>query len=61
MQSVREAVARWIDDESGVTSIEYALMGSLVAIAIFGGAGTFGTAVNELYEHVAARALAAMQ
>ncbi|MGU7782972.1 Flp family type IVb pilin [Burkholderia sp. PU8-34] len=61
MQSFGEAVAKWIDDESGATQIEYALMGSLVAIAILGGAGTLGGELGELYERVAASALAAMQ
>ncbi|RQS69533.1 Flp family type IVb pilin [Burkholderia sp. Bp8963] len=61
MKSFGEAVAKWIDDESGVTSIEYALMGSLVSIVIFAGAGTLGGSLSELYERVAASALAAMQ
>ncbi|MBN3791651.1 Flp family type IVb pilin [Burkholderia sp. Ac-20353] len=61
MQFFAEAVAKWIDDERGVTSIEYALMGSLVAIAILAGVGTLGHSLNGVYQRVAATALAAMQ
>jgi pilus assembly protein Flp/PilA len=42
-------------DESGVTSIEYALLGSLIAMAIVTAVGTLGMSVKELYEMVADR------
>jgi pilus assembly protein Flp/PilA len=42
-------------DESGVTSIEYALMGSLVAMAILVSVSTLGLNLKELYEMVAGR------
>lgn len=40
-------------NDSGVTSIEYALLGALIAGMIVVGVGNAGTAVGTLYEHVA--------
>ena len=42
-------------DESGVTAIEYALIGSLIAVAIVTTVTTLGLSLNELYEMVAAK------
>lgn len=42
-------------DETGVTSIEYALMGTLVAMAIVVSVATLGLNLKELYEMVAGR------
>lgn len=40
-------------NDSGVTSIEYALLGALIAGMIVVGVGNAGIAVSALYEHVA--------
>jgi pilus assembly protein Flp/PilA len=42
-------------DESGVTSIEYALLGSLIAMAIIVSISTLGLNLKELYEMVSGR------
>ncbi|EYS89221.1 pilus assembly protein [Cupriavidus sp. SK-4] len=42
-------------DDQGVTSIEYALLGSLIAMAIFGSVVTLGDAVKGMYELIAFR------
>jgi pilus assembly protein Flp/PilA len=39
-------------DESGVTSIEYALLGTLIAMAIIVGASTLGLNLRDLYAMV---------
>jgi len=39
-------------DELGVTSVEYALIGILVAIAIIGGAVALGDSLSASYEDV---------
>ena len=46
--------------ESGVTSIEYALMGILIAVAIIVGVRSLGTTVQELYEMVASEVTAVL-
>jgi pilus assembly protein Flp/PilA len=42
-------------DESGVTSIEYALMGALIAMAILVGTTSLGLNLRLLFEMVAGR------
>jgi pilus assembly protein Flp/PilA len=44
----------FLDDESGVTAIEYALLAALIAIVIVGAVGTVGTNLNSLFSDVAA-------
>lgn len=39
-------------DETGVTSIEYALLGALIAVAIAGSVGVLGTQVQSMYESI---------
>ncbi|MCY1560897.1 Flp/Fap pilin component [compost metagenome] len=42
-------------DERGVTSIEYALLGALIAMAIVGGVSVLGVEVEALYKLIAAQ------
>jgi pilus assembly protein Flp/PilA len=39
--------------QQGVTAIEYALLGSGVAIAIVTGVSTVGTSLNTVFTHIA--------
>lgn len=39
-----------IDDESGATAIEYSLIATLIATAIIGGAGAFGTSLGDMWD-----------
>ncbi|WP_232447723.1 Flp family type IVb pilin [Burkholderia ubonensis] len=59
MRTGIKAVARWIDDKGGVTAIEYALLASLIAMAIVVAVATLGTSLDGLYQDVAARITAA--
>lgn len=43
---------RFLDDESGATAIEYALIAALIAIGIVAGATAFSTSVNGLFADV---------
>ena len=49
MNTIKKSIA----DDGGVTSIEYALIASLVAMAIVGAVTTIGTQVQGLYQKVA--------
>jgi len=40
-------------DESGVTAIEYALIGALIAVVIAGAVVTVGSSLNNLFTSVA--------
>lgn len=46
---------KFLADESGVTSIEYALIGSLIAVAIVTTVTTLGVNLKDLYEMVAGK------
>jgi pilus assembly protein Flp/PilA len=48
-----------LQDESGVTAIEYALLGSLIAMAIMTSVTLLGGNLKELYEMVAGEVQAA--
>ena len=47
-------------NEDGEVSIEYALVGGLVALAIIAGFVTFGPAVTDWFEGIAAKVSAAL-
>ncbi|SOY57262.1 Flp pilus assembly protein, pilin Flp [Cupriavidus taiwanensis] len=45
----------FLRDDHGVTSIEYALLGSLIAMAIVVSVTALGETVQGMYEQIAAR------
>jgi pilus assembly protein Flp/PilA len=51
--------SRFARDESGATSIEYALIGALISVAIIVGASALGTQLNLLYDAVKTKVAAA--
>lgn len=53
------AASCFVRDESAVTSIEYALLGSLIAVVIVGSVTKLGINVLALYEIVSAAVVAA--
>ena len=53
LSKLGRAVATFASSESGVTSIEYALIGVLIAVAIVVSVTNVGSAVNGLYQRVA--------
>ena len=52
IERTARACFAFLAQDSGVTAIEYALLGALIAAVIVTGVGTTGTAVEALYEHV---------
>jgi len=52
IERITRAAFAFLAQDSGVTAIEYALLGALIAAVIVTGVGTTGTAVEALYEHV---------
>lgn len=50
----RTTIIAFFTDQEGVTAIEYALLGALVAVAILVGVSAIGTNVEKLYNDVAA-------
>lgn len=51
---------RLVDDETGATAIEYALIGAVVSIIIIGSLHRFGDAVTAKFDYISDRVVAAM-
>lgn len=49
MNSLTRICKSFITDQSGVSAIEYSLLGSLVAILIIGGATAVGTQLGSMF------------
>ena len=47
------ALLRFIREEEGISSLEYALIAVLIALAILVGAGALGTALNDKFQAIA--------
>ncbi|AOI80548.1 MULTISPECIES: Flp family type IVb pilin [Burkholderia] len=60
MQAVMRAARGWIADERGATSIEYASLASMFAIAVLGSVVTLKGSLGDAYEMIAAAATAAV-
>ncbi len=50
---MKRLLTRFMRDESGASSIEYALIAALIALAIIGGATALGTAINGKLQSIA--------
>ena len=57
---VRAVCRRWIGDEQGVTSIEYALLGAMFAVAVLGSVVTLRGSLADTYEVIATAVTAAV-
>ena len=49
---MREALRRFVADESGATAIEYALITSLIAVFIIGALSALGTSLSSEFAEV---------
>lgn len=50
-----EFVKNFIQEEDGVTAIEYGLIAALIAVVIIGGVTAVGTKLNTLFNGVATK------
>jgi pilus assembly protein Flp/PilA len=50
---MRKLVHVFLQDEAGVTAIEYGLIAALIAVALIGGATYLGTTLNATFSGVA--------
>jgi pilus assembly protein Flp/PilA len=44
---------RWMREDAGITAIEYALLGSLIALAIIGAVTGLGTTISNVFDDLA--------
>jgi pilus assembly protein Flp/PilA len=49
---MRNLAERFINDERGVTAIEYGLIAALIAVAIIGAARTLGTTISATFTNL---------
>ena len=47
-----KSIRVFLADQSGATAIEYALLGSLIAVAIIGALSTLGTKLSSTFSEV---------
>ncbi len=45
-------IARFVDDESGATAIEYGLIAALIAVGIIAAASALGGSLSSLFEGI---------
>lgn len=60
MHAWSDIVKQLLRDDGGVTSIEYALLGSLIAVTILGAVAALGNSVGNLYQRIATKVTAAL-
>ena len=53
MKNLYLGIQRFINDEEGVTAIEYALIASLIAVVIIGAVTIVGTDVRQVFNNIA--------
>ena len=53
MKNLMTSMQRFVQDEEGVTAIEYGLIASLIAVVIIAGAGLVGTNLNAVFNGIA--------
>jgi pilus assembly protein Flp/PilA len=57
---MKDRVRRFVKAEDGVTQIEYALLGVLIALAIVVGASSLGDTIGAMYGWIAERVTAVL-
>ncbi len=55
MEKLLTFISDLLHDDAGVSSIEYALLGMLIAIAIIGAVSAVGDSVKSMYELIASK------
>ena len=56
---MKNLVTRFLENESGVTAIEYGLIAALISVVIIGAAAAVGTQLATVFNGIAARLAAA--
>ncbi len=51
---MKEMLRKFLDDTSGATSVEYALIGSLISILVVTACAAIGMSVDGMFQQVAA-------
>jgi pilus assembly protein Flp/PilA len=57
--SMQILLSRFLNDESGVTAVEYGLIAALISVVIIGAAGLVGTQLAAIFTRISAQLAAA--
>jgi len=60
MNKIAQGVQQFLNDEEGVTAIEYALIAALIAVAIITTVQAVGTDLNGVFTHISTKLKAAI-
>ena len=52
---MKNLLTRFLDDEAGVTAIEYGLIAALISVVIIGAAAAVGTQLANVFNGIAGR------
>ena len=58
---MNHCLSRFLDDESAVSAIEYALLASLIVVVIFASVATVGAQVASLFSYIKDQVILAIQ
>ena len=61
MDSSTKLLTQWLADESGVTAIEYALLATLIAVAMIGAVSATGASLTDMYDEWTAAVIDALR
>lgn len=53
LNTVKNAVTRFIRDEEGASAVEYAIILALVAVVIIGFGDTIGNGIRDIFQQIA--------
>ena len=56
---MKNFLTRFLEDESGVTAIEYGLIAALISVVIIGAAGLVGTQLAAVFTNISTQLAAA--
>jgi pilus assembly protein Flp/PilA len=48
----RKTFAKAVREEDGITAVEYAVMGALIAVALIAAVGTLTSGISTAFEHI---------
>jgi pilus assembly protein Flp/PilA len=55
MNKIAQGVKQFLNDEEGVTAIEYGLIAALIAVVIMGSVESIGTLLNTAFGNIATK------
>ncbi len=61
LKTLPQSAARFLDDETGVTAVEYGLLAALIAVVCIAGFQSTGTALGQTFKYWSDAVIAAIK